>query len=188
MSDNTYNLLVILGPTATGKTRLAAKLAYEFNGEIISADSRQVYRRMDIGTGKDLDDYIVNHKKIPYHLIDIIEPDEEFNLFLFKNYFNKAFEDITQRGNLPVLAGGTGLYLNAILQNYDLLKADFNEIKIKKLKELDIERLQEILISLNPSLHNTTDLKEKERIIKAIIIQKANQTPVSGKHIIKPLV
>lgn len=182
---NNPNFITILGPTATGKTKLAAELSYEFNGEIISADSRQVYVGMDIGTGKDLNDYIINGVKVPYHLIDIIKPEEEFNLFLFKTYFYKAFKNITGRGKTPFLVGGTGLYLSSILQNYHLNKADFTETE--NLRKKNASDLQGMLKSLNPNLHNTTDLLDKNRIIKAIQIarskDKNNYEHVEGHSI-----
>ena len=170
-----YNLITILGPTATGKTKLAASLAYELNGEIISADSRQVYKGMDIGTGKDLADYIIEGNKVPYHLIDIIEPAEEFNLFLFKQFFYKSFNSIIVRNKIPFLAGGTGLYLSSVIQNYDLKKADFNPDRINELNTFDIDSLKNILLRLNSKLHNTTDLLSKDRIIKAILIAESNE-------------
>ncbi|HSR19089.1 MAG TPA: isopentenyl transferase family protein, partial [Ignavibacteriaceae bacterium] len=116
-------LIVILGPTATGKTKLSARLAHEFNGEIISADSRQVYKGMDIGTGKDLNDFLVEGKKIKYHLIDIIEPSEEFNLYLFIKFFNQSFNEIIKKRKIPFLVGGTGLYISSVLQQYNLKQA-----------------------------------------------------------------
>ena len=169
-----YNLITILGPTATGKTKLAAKLAANFNGEIISADSRQVYRKLDIGTGKDLKDYIIGNTKIPYHLIDIIEPEDEFNLFSFIEKFNKCYNDIINRKKIPFLVGGTGLYLSAVLQKYELKKTDFT--KDAKFDEYTLEELKVILKKLNPKLHNTTDLIDRERIIKAILIEKASSS------------
>ena len=165
-----------MGPTATGKTKLAAQLASEFNGEIISADSRQVYKRMDIGTGKDLKDYEIEGKVIPYHLIDIVEPCDEFNLFLFKKYFTGTFIEISQRKKLPFLVGGTGLYLSSILQNYKLRTASYNSERIDELSSKEIEELRIILNELNPKLHNTTDLLDKNRIVKAILISEAVQT------------
>lgn len=182
-----FNLVVILGPTATGKTRLAAELASLFNGEIISADSRQVYRGMDIGTGKDITDYVINNTAIPYHLIDIINPDEEYNLFQFKKDFYSAFETVTKKNKLPILAGGTGLYLSAVIQNYDLHKADF-EKDADTLHEMDIEKLREMLLGLNQPLHNTTDLTSKERLIKAIQIAKSKACTDDTPKIISPLV
>jgi len=169
------NLITILGPTATGKTRLAAQLAQKYNGEIISADSRQVYIGMDIGTGKDLTDYNVDGEKISYHLIDIIHPREEFNLFMFKELFAKSFADITSRDKLPFLVGGTGLYISSIIQNYDLKKADFNSDRIPELKQKSQDELQNLLIKLIPKIHNTHDLSSKERMIKAILVAEANQ-------------
>jgi tRNA dimethylallyltransferase len=168
-----YDLITILGPTAVGKTSLAAKLAFRFNGEIISADSRQVYKGMNIGTGKDYNDYFVNGNKVNYHLIDIVEPYEEFNLFLFKEYFLKSFDDIKKREKLPFLVGGSGLYLSSVLQKYDLQKADFESGEYEYLKKQSHEELKEQLKELNVNLHNTTDLAEKERTIKAIIVEKS---------------
>ncbi len=170
-----YDIVTVLGPTAAGKTRLAAKLAKEFNGEIISADSRQVYKGMDIGTGKDLNDYIVDGIKVPYHLIDVLEPREEFNLFLFKNYFTKAYSEILERGNIPFLAGGTGLYLSSIIQNYQLQEADFDKAEADELKGKDIPELRKILNELNTALHNTTDIIDKGRLITAIQIARNKQ-------------
>ena len=169
------NLITILGPTATGKTRLAAQLAQRYNGEIISADSRQVYIGMDIGTGKDLTDYFVDGEKISYHLIDIIHPREEFNLFIFKELFAKIYLDIITRNKLPFLVGGTGLYISSIIQNYDLKKADFNSDRIPELEQKSQDELQNLLIKLIPKIHNTHDLSSKERMIKAILVAEANQ-------------
>lgn len=113
-------MITILGPTASGKTELAAHLAYELDAEIISADSRQVYRRMDIGTGKDIDDYTVNGRRIPYHLVDICEPGTKYNLFRYQQDFHAAYEDIRKRNKVPVLCGGTGLYIESVLKGYSL--------------------------------------------------------------------
>jgi len=181
-----YNLLVILGPTAVGKTKLAAKIAVCFNGEIISADSRQVYRKMDIGTGKDLADYIVDGVKAPYHLIDIMNAGEEYNLYLYKQDFFAAYKNILKRGKLPILAGGTGLYLSSIVQNYKLNKADFEYGK-ERLQDMELPELQRLLIKLNPSLHNTTDFLQKERLIKAIQVAYSENT-ANDEPEIKPLV
>ena len=173
-----YDLITILGPTAVGKTKLAAKLAFRFNGEIISADSRQVYKGMNIGTGKDYNDYFVNGHKVNYHLIDIVEPYEDFNLFLFKEYFLNSFEDIKGREKLPFLVGGSGLYLSSVLQKYELHKSDFESDEYDYLKTQSHDDLKKQLIELNSDLHNFTDLTEKERTIKAIIIEKTkNLTP-----------
>ncbi len=174
-------LIVILGPTACGKTKLAAQLAYEFNGEIISADSRQVYKGMNIGTGKDFEDYVVGGKMIPYHLIDIIEPAEEFNLYLFKENFIKAFNDIVSRKKLPLLAGGTGLYLSSVIQNYELKKIEPDDYDINSLNSFKLDELKNLLLKLKPKLHNTTDLIDKERIIKAILTAKAERNILDKK-------
>lgn len=169
-----FDLITILGCTATGKTKLAVQLADTFNGEIISADSRQVYRGMNIGTGKDLSEYSLDGKQIPFHLIDIIDPTEEFNLYSFQQNFCKSFYDILTRNKLPFLVGGTGLYLSSILQDYNLSKVDFESHK-QNLSSLSDDELREMLKALNPALHNTTDLNERDRIIKAIAVSKAQQ-------------
>lgn len=178
-----YNLIVILGPTATGKTRLAAKLAFELNGEIISADSRQVYKYMDLGTGKDLQDYIVGNKSIPYYMIDIIEPDKEFDLFEFNKLFAEYYLHIVQKNKVPFLVGGSFLYLDSIISNYKLVRADFNSEETEKLNKLETEELRQILKSLSSNLHNITDLTIRERIIKAIIIERAK---LNGNLLEKP--
>ena len=163
-----YNLITILGPTAVGKTKLAANLAYQFNGEIISADSRQVYKDMDIGTGKDLKDYFINDFSVSYHLIDIAEPTEEYNLFRFVNDFANIFQNIIDQDKIPFLVGGTGLYLDAIIRNYTLNESPFDQDYREYLEKLTLSELQGKLLDLNPKLHNTTDLLSKERVIRAI--------------------
>jgi tRNA dimethylallyltransferase len=165
------NLITILGPTATGKTRLAAALAAVINGEIISADSRQVYRGMDIGTGKDLDDYEYNGIKVPYHLIDIVDPGYEYNIFEFQRDFTSAFNDIISRGKIPVLAGGSGMYLDVVLRKYDLVRAPEDPFLRKKLEKLTEEELREKLAGYG-NLHNTTDLLDRKRLIRAIEIRE----------------
>jgi tRNA dimethylallyltransferase len=167
-----YNLITILGPTATGKTKLAAQTANAFNGEVISADSRQVYKGLDIGTGKDYEDYSVDNKVIKYHLIDVTEPEVEFNLFAYKEEFYKSYQNIIDEGKKAILAGGTGLYLSAIIQNYQLSRIYFNQDELEELEKLTEDELREKLLALNRQLHNSTDLKQKERIINAIIIAK----------------
>lgn len=178
-----YNLITILGPTATGKTRLAALLANEFNGEIISADSRQVYRRMNLGTGKDYDDYNVDGITIPSYMIDIAEPYEEFNLFLFQERFFETFRLINEKDKNPFLAGGTGLYLNAIINNYDLVKVEAYQERVEELSHLSEEELRNILIDISPRLHNKTDLEIKERIIKAILIAESKESDIKKENI-----
>ena len=170
-----FNLITILGPTATGKTRLASQLAQRYSGEIISADSRQVYTGMDIGTGKDYQDYVINNEKINCYLIDIVPPNQEFNLFMFKELFAKSFSDILSRNKFPFLVGGTGLYISSIVQNYDLKKADFNSKRLAELGRLELEELKHLLLSLNPKVRNTNDLRSKERLIKAILVAESNE-------------
>ena len=170
-----YELITILGPTAVGKTKLAALLANKFNGEIISADSRQVYKGMNIGTGKDYSDYIINGEQVPHHLIDLLEPSEEFNLFRFRKEFDLAIGKIRRQNKTPFLVGGTGLYLSAILKGYNLVDADLSGARFDQLVKLSEEELSQKLLELNPAQHNTTDLKVKERIVKAIIISEAEK-------------
>jgi len=165
-----YNLITILGPTAVGKTRLAALLANRFDGEIISADSRQVYKGMDIGTGKDLADYEVNGKIIPYHLIDVVDPKNEFNLFEFYKLFFEAFHKISSKEKTPFLCGGTGLYIHSIIKDYKLSEVKFNQERFDELNQLDYETLKEMLLKLQPKQHNTTDTINKDRVIRALMI------------------
>jgi len=167
-----YDLITILGPTASGKTSIAAQLANDFNGEIISADSRQVYKGMDIGTGKDLIEFQKNNVK--YHLIDIAEPFEEYNLFRFTKDFHFAFDEIKSNDKFPILVGGTGLYISAILQSYQLPVID-NDNELNKLSHLIYAQLKKTLIKLKPKLHNITDLTSKDRLIKAILIERAKE-------------
>ncbi len=176
-------IIVILGPTASGKTKLAAKLASEFNGEIISADSRQVYKGMDIGTGKDFEDYLVNGYKIPYHLIDVIDPTEEFNLYQFKKYFIQIFEEIIKRQKQVFLVGGSGLYLSSVIQNYELKEVEIIENDIFKLSAMKIDELKKILFDLRTNNHNNTDLIDKERTIKAILAAKAEKNILNKKFV-----
>ncbi|MCL6099153.1 MAG: tRNA (adenosine(37)-N6)-dimethylallyltransferase MiaA [Bacteroidetes bacterium] len=184
-----YNLITILGPTAVGKTRLGALLANRFNGEIISADSRQVYIGMDIGTGKDLGDYTVNGKTVPFHLVDVIEPGEEFNLFMFNKLFYELFDEITSRRKISFLVGGTGMYLHSILKSYELNEINFNQERFNELERLELPELTGLLRKLNPALHNTTDLLIKERVIRAIMVTESrNEVKPAGKTQINSLV
>lgn len=184
-----FNLIAILGPTAVGKTGLASKLAQKFNGEIISADSRQVYTGLDIGTGKDLADYTIDGFTIPYHLIDVVSPNDEFNLFLFNKMFYQAHSLIEEKNKTPFLVGGTGLFLHSILKNYDLAEVNFSGQRFEELNGLELEELTSILKNANPQLHNTTDLLLKERVIKAIMITEAKtEDRQLNKHEINPLV
>ncbi len=176
------NLIVILGPTASGKTKLAVRLAAEFGGEVISADSRQVYRGMNIGTGKDIEQYIIDGRKIKYHMIDVIDPEEEFSLFDYQRDFYEVFMHLTREKILPVLVGGTGLYLEAVLAAYDLPSAPIDEKLRQELGEKTIEALKELLLSLKPRVHNKTDLEDRARLIRAIEIEMMrNKTGFAGK-------
>jgi len=168
-----YNLITILGPTAAGKTKIAAKLAADLNGQIISADSRQVYRGMDIGTGKDLDEF--KKRKIVYNLIDICEPTEEYNLFRFKQDFTAAFDLILKKNKIPIMVGGTGMYISAVLHNYQLPPLEDDTEGFNRLNKLTKDELLKLLFGLNPKLHNTTDLIYKERIIRAILIEQSRK-------------
>ncbi|MBO4608220.1 MAG: tRNA (adenosine(37)-N6)-dimethylallyltransferase MiaA [Prevotella sp.] len=171
-------MIVILGPTASGKTTLAAALAAEVGGEIISADSRQVYRRMDIGTGKDLDDYVVNGKTIPYHLIDICEPGTKYNLFRYQEDFLDAYRQVTSRGAVPILCGGTGLYIEAVLKGYCLSPVPQNDELRKRLEGKSLDQLTRILQGLKTQngshMHNETDVDTAQRAIRAIEIEEYN--------------
>ena len=168
-------LITILGPTASGKTPLAAHLAAEIGGEIISADSRQVYRRMDIGTGKDLSDY----QNIPYHLIDICEPGTKYNLFQYQQDFQKAYDDIMARGRQPILCGGTGLYIEAVLKGYQLSPVPQNPELRASLEGKSLEELTAMLKELKRQngshMHNTTDVDTAQRAIRAIEIELGQQ-------------
>ena len=163
------HLITILGPTATGKTVVAANLAALIKGEIISADSRQIYRGMDIGAGKDLNDYIVDGKSIPFHLIDIAEPGSRYNVFEFIGDFTKAFNKVVESGNIPILCGGTGMYLDAVLRGYNMGKVQVNDELRKQLDALTEDELIYKLRSFG-SLHNTSDTSDKKRLIRAIEI------------------
>jgi len=180
-----YNLITILGPTAVGKTRLGALLANEFSGEVISADSRQVYIGMDIGTGKDIKDYTVNQTTISSYLVDVIDPKEEFDLFKFNEMFYPAFETIQNKGKTPFLVGGTGLYIDSVLRKYEMVPVDFESSRAKELYEKPEEELINLLQKLNPTQHNTTDLEIKERIVKALLIEetKLKKLPVKRPQI-----
>ena len=176
-------MITILGPTASGKTPLAAALAAEIGGEIISADSRQVYRRMDIGTGKDLADYLVNSEKgivnsVPYHLIDICEPGTKYNLFEYQQDFFDVYQDIRSRGAVPILCGGTGLYIEAVLKGYKLSPVPQNQalrdsLEGKSLTELT-QMLTELKAKTGSNMHNTTDVDSCQRAIRAIEIETYN--------------
>lgn len=176
-----YDLITILGPTASGKTPLAASLASRLHTEIISADSRQVYRGMDLGTGKDLEDYIVDDHVVPYHLIDIADPGYKYNVFEYQRDFLKAYEDIRQRGMVPIMCGGTGMYLESVLKGYRLLPVPENPELRAQLSNKSLEELT-ALLSTYKSLHNTTDVDTAKRAIRAIEIEEFYQhTPVDER-------
>ena len=166
-----YDLITILGPTASGKTPLAAALADRLHTEIISGDSRQVYRRMDLGTGKDLVDYVVDGRPVPYHLIDIVEPGYKYNVFEYQRDFLKAYEEITSRGKLPILCGGTGMYIESVLKGYRLLPVPENPELRASLEGKSLEELTRILEGYK-KLHNSTDVDTAKRAIRAIEIEE----------------
>ncbi|WP_316800313.1 tRNA (adenosine(37)-N6)-dimethylallyltransferase MiaA [Pedobacter frigidisoli] len=166
--ENT-NLIIILGATASGKTRLAVQVAHALNSEIISADSRQVFRKMDIGTGKDLSEYLLGSRNIPYHLINILDAGERYHVDAFKNDFYQAFESITAKGKIPVLCGGTGMYIHSLLQNQAFTAVPVNEALRKELDLLSKETLQ-TMISKSQHLP-LVDLSSKKRLIRAIEIE-----------------
>ena len=183
---NRYELITILGPTASGKTVLAAALAAQLHTEIISADSRQIYRGMDIGTGKDLADYIVNGQSIPYHLIDICEPGYKYNVFQYQHDFFRVFRDIESRGKLPILCGGTGMYIEAVLKGYKLLDVPQNPTLRQSLQGKSLAELEQILASYKV-LHNKTDVDSAQRAIRAIEIEEYYRTEAPGRNEYEPI-
>ena len=166
-----YDLITILGPTASGKTPLAVALAYKLDTEIISGDSRQIYRRMDLGTGKDLADYVVNDHQVPYHLIDIVDPGYKYNVFEYQRDFLAAYNKVKQKGKLPVLCGGTGMYLESVLKGYRLLPVPENPQLRTSLADKSLEELTQML-STYKKLHNSTDVDTVKRAIRAIEIEE----------------
>ena len=191
------NCVVILGPTAVGKTSIGVAVAHHFDGEIISADSRQTYKGLDIGSGKDLCEYQVGGIPVPYHLIDITTLESEYNVFDFQRDFYKCFSDITSRGKLPVIVGGTGMYLDSVIRGYSLVTVPENEELHKSLEEKSVEELSKMLLELKPDLHNKSDLVLKDRVIKAIEIamyensdegKKAKELQESERPQIEPLI
>lgn len=167
-------MLTIIGPTASGKTAFAVRLAKELDGEIISGDSRQVYRRMDLGTGKDLEDYIVDGTPIPYHLIDIAEPGTKYNVYQFQRDFIQAYKDIRKRGKKPILCGGTGLYIESVIRGYRMSFVPENKPLRSSLEGKSLEELTKILTSYK-KLHNKTDVDTAQRAIRAIEIEEYYQ-------------
>ena len=183
---NNYELITILGPTASGKTALAAALAARLDTEIISADSRQLYRGMDIGTGKDLADYVVDGKSIPYHLIDICDPGYKYNVFEYQHDFFRVFTALRERGLLPILCGGTGLYIEAVLKGYKLLDVPPNPALRERLGGKSLSELEMILASYKV-LHNKTDVDSVQRAIRAIEIEEFYRTQAPDVREYAPL-
>lgn len=171
-------MITILGPTACGKTAVATALAADMGGEVLSADSRQVYRGMDIGTGKDLADYVVGGRRVPYHLIDIAEPGTKYNLFEFQRDFHEAYRDVVARGALPVLCGGTGLYIEAVLKGYSLSTVPQNAELRARLEGKSLDELTSMLVELKrrngSHMHNRSDVDSCQRAIRAIEIEEHN--------------
>lgn len=165
-----YDLITVLGPTASGKTKFACQLAFELDGEIISGDSRQIYRSMDIGTGKDLEDYTQNGKNIPYHLIDIREAGDKYNIHEYQQDFHISYQDIKSRTKYPILCGGSGLYIESVLKGYSLPNVPENKKLRNELANKNLNELQDILSSYK-SLHNSTDIDTSQRAIRAIEIE-----------------
>ena len=181
MEQKPYDLITVLGPTASGKTRFAVQLADRLGAEIISGDSRQVYRRMDLGTGKDLDDYRIGDRSVPYHLIDIVEPGTKYNVFEYQRDFLEAYNDIHQRGRKAVLCGGTGLYIESVLRAYRLSPVPQNPELRERLADKSLEELTALLATYK-SLHNTTDVDTAQRAIRAIEIEEYyRQTPLDRR-------
>jgi tRNA dimethylallyltransferase len=172
MQDKKYNLITILGPTASGKTSVAAKVAFVLGGEVISADSRQVYRGMDLGTGKDYADYVVDGQPVAYHLIDIVDAGYEYNVFEYQKNFLTIFEDVANRGKLAIMCGGSGLYLDAVLKNYKLIQVPINEELRLRLENKSLGELTELLITYKSDLHNQTDIENEKRAVRAIEIEE----------------
>lgn len=183
---NNYELITIIGPTASGKTAFAAALAARLDTEIISGDSRQVYRSMDIGTGKDLADYVVDGKQIPYHLIDICNPGDKYNVFEYQHDFHKAFEEIRKKGKLPILCGGTGMYIESVLRGFKLLDVPQNPSLRESLKGKSLAELEQILASYKV-LHNKTDVDSTQRAIRAIEIEEFYKTEAPDKREYAPI-
>jgi len=192
MKREGYNLIVILGPTATGKTRLAARLAKERASEVISADSRQVYRGMDLGTGKDLSEFLVDDIAVPCHLIDIVDTGYEFNLFEYQRLFYHCFSELAGRGIIPIMVGGTGLYIESVVRGYRMLDVPEDPSLRDELRTMDIDAMRERLLKSNPALHNTTDTQDRDRLVRAIEIAEYTkdheETDEPDHPAIRPLV
>jgi len=186
VSSSSYNCIIVLGPTAVGKTAIGVAVARAFNGEIISADSRQTYRHLDIGSGKDLAEYSEGGEAVPYHLIDITELPAEYNVYNYQQDFYKVFKDIIARGMLPVVVGGTGMYIDAIVRDYQLVILPENKKLHEELEATPLEVLAERLMKLQPDLHTKCDLLEKDRVIKALEIIEAKKQGVDSTSVQRP--
>ena len=189
MPDN--SLLIILGATASGKTKLAVEMATELDGEIISADSRQIFKQMDIGTGKDLNEYLIGNEIIPYHLIDILEPGERYHVDAFKNDFYKAFQSIIEKGKKPILCGGTGMYIHSLLQNQYYTAVPVNINFRNELEFLSKDELVNVLSKYQSDSASSVDLSSKKRLIRAIEIAeylKYNKLEIVERPEIKPII
>lgn len=184
-------MITILGPTASGKTAVAARLAHDIGGEILSADSRQVYRGMDIGTGKDLEDYVVEGQLVPYHLIDIVDAGTKYNLFQYQQDFTEAYNDICSRGVTPVLCGGTGLYIEAVLKGYALSPVPQNPELRQSLEGKTLPELTALLEDLKKKagsvMHNVTDVDSCQRAIRAIEIETYNLKHATELRTMQPI-
>jgi len=183
---NMFDIITITGPTASGKTSLACKLAYMLDTEIISGDSRQVYRGMDIGTGKDLSDYIVNGKNIKYHLIDIYDAGYKYNIYEYQHDFHEAYTRIKSQNKIPILCGGSGLYIESVLKGYNLINVPENKSLRKELEGNSLSELTELLSSYK-SLHNTTDVDTAQRAIRAIEIEEYKKEHKTDSNEFPPL-
>jgi tRNA dimethylallyltransferase len=192
MTGPKKNVIVVCGPTASGKTTLGVAVAHAFNGEIVSADSRQVYRSMDIGTGKDLCEYCTDGRVVPYHLIDIADPSEVYTLYNYKNDFERVYKDITSRQKVPVITGGTGLYIEAILRNYEIPSIPEDPELRGELMEKEKEWLEKELQTTAIDLYNKTDLSSKKRIVRALEIAihrvKEPQKPKETSPVLDPVI
>lgn len=177
MQEKNVNCVVLLGPTAVGKTAIAVRLADRFGWDIISADSRQVYKGLDLGSGKDLSEYSINGKQIPYHLIDIATLDSEYNVFCFQQDFYRTFNSLKEQGKFAFVAGGTGMYLDSVVRGYNLLTVPENLEQKEELEKKSLEELGAMLLSLKPELHNKSDLAIKERVVKALQIELFKASP-----------
>ena len=184
--DKSYNCVIVLGPTAVGKTSIGVAIAGTFNGEIISADSRQTYRYLDIGSGKDLDEYVWEGKSLPYHLIDIAQLPDEYNVYNYQKDFYVAFKDIIARQKLPVVVGGTGMYLDAVVRGYEMVILPENPELHAELEAKSLEELGQMLLKEQPDLHVKADLKEKDRVIKALEIIEAKKQGIKSTSVERP--